>query len=93
MKSFFGQIQTLIVVIPSVFIASDLEMDGDRLVVGENFQTSDPNIYAAGPFVKINQEVNYQYRYTSEMEVAGKVIYLFYIIFFYFHNIYMKRVP
>ncbi|KAH8327104.1 hypothetical protein KR074_002746, partial [Drosophila pseudoananassae] len=57
-----------------LFMASKLEMDGDRLLVGENFQTSDPNIYAAGPCVKIRQEVNYQYRYTSEMEIAGKLL-------------------
>ncbi|EDV37603.1 uncharacterized protein Dana_GF13533 [Drosophila ananassae] len=57
-----------------LFISSNLEMEGDRLLVGENFQTSDPNIYAAGAFVKIRQEVNYQYRYTSEMEIAGKLL-------------------
>lgn len=88
MKPFCDNIQKLIVMISSVFISSNLEMEGDRLLVGENFQTSDPNIYAAGAFVKIRQEVNYQYRYTSEMEIAGKVDYIFFIL----DNNYIKRV-
>lgn len=50
-----------------------IELDGNEILVNERFQTNDPDIYAAGNFIKLRQECNYQYKFVSERETARKV--------------------
>ncbi|KAH8305921.1 hypothetical protein KR018_004134 [Drosophila ironensis] len=57
-----------------IFEASSIQLDNNYIVINEKFQTNDPNIYAAGRFVKIMPEPNYQYKYTSAREVAVKLL-------------------
>ncbi|KAH8402349.1 hypothetical protein KR009_011514 [Drosophila setifemur] len=52
---------------------ANIELDGDDIVVNDCYRTNDPNIYAAGSFVQIKPEPNYQYQCTSEREIAAKV--------------------
>ncbi|KAH8284805.1 hypothetical protein KR054_001226, partial [Drosophila jambulina] len=52
---------------------ADIELDGDDILVNDRYQTNDPNIYAAGNYIKLRRECNYQYKWVSEREVAQKV--------------------
>ncbi|KAH8370674.1 hypothetical protein KR093_004626 [Drosophila rubida] len=54
-------------------ISSDINLKNNRILVNKNFQTNDPDIYAAGKFIEMNEFVNHQYRFVSEMETAEKV--------------------
>ncbi|KAH8389744.1 hypothetical protein KR200_000871 [Drosophila serrata] len=53
---------------------ADLDLDGDNILVNECYQTNDPNIYAAGNYIKLRRECNYQYKYVSERETARKLL-------------------
>ncbi|KAH8253481.1 hypothetical protein KR032_005678, partial [Drosophila birchii] len=53
---------------------TDIDLDGDNILVNECFQTNDPNIYAAGNYIKLRRECNYQYKYVSELEIARKLL-------------------
>ncbi|KAH8234415.1 hypothetical protein KR038_009519, partial [Drosophila bunnanda] len=51
-----------------------IELSGDDILVNERFQTNDPNIYAAGNFIKLRRECNYQFKFVSEREIARKLL-------------------
>uniref|UniRef100_B4MQB4 GK21451 n=1 Tax=Drosophila willistoni TaxID=7260 RepID=B4MQB4_DROWI len=52
-----------------------IEITEDRHIwVDENYCTNDPNIYAAGKYVTIKTEPNYQYIHTADEEMADKLI-------------------
>nr|XP_044251728.1 cilia- and flagella-associated protein 61 isoform X1 [Drosophila takahashii] len=54
--------------------AANIELDGNDILVNEQYQTNDPDIYAVGTFVKIRRTPNYQYRFVSERELARKML-------------------
>ncbi|XP_034480066.1 cilia- and flagella-associated protein 61 [Drosophila innubila] len=57
-------------------IDSCIDLNDNRILVNKNFQTNDPDIYAVGNFIEFNEPVNYQYRFTSEMETAQKLMHI-----------------
>ncbi|XP_062128764.1 cilia- and flagella-associated protein 61 [Drosophila sulfurigaster albostrigata] len=57
-----------------MLIRSNIRVENREILVDENFCTNDPNIYAAGKNVAIIWKVFYQYTYTSEIEMAEKLI-------------------
>lgn len=52
---------------------AELLMDGCKVLVNQDFCTSDSNIFAAGTFIKHVSEPNHQYTYVSAIEMAEKV--------------------
>lgn len=50
-----------------------IELDGNQILVNERYQTNDPDVYAAGSFIKMRITPNYQYKFVSERELARKV--------------------
>jgi len=55
-------------------IESRIELKENRILVNQQFQTNDPDIYAVGKYIEFKEPVNHQYRFTSEMETAQKVV-------------------
>ncbi|XP_011293922.1 cilia- and flagella-associated protein 61-like isoform X1 [Musca domestica] len=54
---------------------ADLDTEGSSVLINENYQTSDPWVYAIGNFVKHRNEPNHQYRFVCPQEAAEKIIY------------------
>ncbi|XP_052841054.1 cilia- and flagella-associated protein 61 isoform X2 [Drosophila gunungcola] len=54
--------------------AANINLDNNEILVNERYQTNDPNIYAAGSFIKMRPKPNYQYRYVSSREMARKIL-------------------
>ncbi|XP_065369067.1 cilia- and flagella-associated protein 61-like [Calliphora vicina] len=57
-----------------IFKNADIDTDHNFVLVNENYQTSEPNIYAMGNFIKHTTEPNHQYRFVSTEEAAEKII-------------------
>lgn len=57
----------------TVFEDSELATSGSFILVNENYETSDPSVFAMGNFIKHHKEPNHQYRYVSPQEAAEKV--------------------
>ncbi|XP_017959932.1 cilia- and flagella-associated protein 61 [Drosophila navojoa] len=55
---------------------SKITVKDGLVVVNKNFQTNDPNIYAAGRFIKMVDNINHQYQYTNAMETAKKLMHI-----------------
>ncbi|KMY95857.1 cilia- and flagella-associated protein 61 isoform X2 [Drosophila simulans] len=53
---------------------SGIELDGNEILVNERYQTNDPDVYAAGSFIKMRITPNYQYKFVSERELARKIL-------------------
>ncbi|XP_023037946.1 cilia- and flagella-associated protein 61 [Drosophila willistoni] len=53
-----------------------IEVKNNRIQVNKNYQTNDPHIYAVGQFIEMWDNPNYQYQYTSERELAKKLMYI-----------------
>ncbi|SPP72843.1 cilia- and flagella-associated protein 61 [Drosophila guanche] len=53
-----------------------IEMRKNKILVDEQFQTNDPNIYAVGKFIRMTGAPNYQYKYTSERELGRKLMHI-----------------
>ncbi|XP_068148018.1 cilia- and flagella-associated protein 61 [Drosophila tropicalis] len=61
--------------VEKILRTSGIEVTEDRYIsVDENYCTNDPNIYAAGRYVTIKTEPNYQYIHTADEELAKKLI-------------------
>ncbi|XP_017024545.1 cilia- and flagella-associated protein 61 isoform X1 [Drosophila kikkawai] len=54
--------------------SAGIDMEGDDILVNERYQTNDPNIYAAGNYIKLRRECNYQYKFVSQRETARKLL-------------------
>ncbi|XP_017054423.1 cilia- and flagella-associated protein 61 isoform X2 [Drosophila ficusphila] len=55
-------------------VSSDIEVEGNEILVNNKYQTNDPDIYAAGKYIKIRDFPNYQYKFASDREVARKLL-------------------
>ncbi|XP_001360498.2 cilia- and flagella-associated protein 61 isoform X1 [Drosophila pseudoobscura] len=53
-----------------------IQLRKDDILVNEDFQTNDPNIYAVGKFIQMKGAPNYQYKYTSERELGRKLMHI-----------------
>ncbi|KRF79984.1 cilia- and flagella-associated protein 61 isoform X2 [Drosophila virilis] len=60
--------------IERMLLNSDINMKNRKILVDEDYCTNDPNIYAAGKHVTFVWDSFYQYIYTSEREMAQKLI-------------------
>ncbi|XP_064543772.1 cilia- and flagella-associated protein 61 [Drosophila montana] len=60
--------------IEQMLIKSDIHMRNRKILVDEDYCTNDPHIYAAGKHVTFGLDSFYQYIYTSEREMAQKLI-------------------
>ncbi|XP_030555401.1 cilia- and flagella-associated protein 61 isoform X1 [Drosophila novamexicana] len=54
--------------------ASEIKLRGRHILVNKNFQTNDPDIYAVGKHIEIDESINHQYQYTNEKETAIKLM-------------------
>ncbi|KAH8307392.1 hypothetical protein KR044_011244 [Drosophila immigrans] len=63
-------------IVKKCLIDSDIHISNNKILVNKKFQTNDPDIYAVGNFIEFNEHVNHQYRFTSEMEMAEKLMYI-----------------
>ncbi|EDW02631.1 cilia- and flagella-associated protein 61 [Drosophila grimshawi] len=55
---------------------SEITLSGSKILVNKEFQTNDPDIYAAGTFIEIKDYLNHQYQYVSERETAIKLMHI-----------------
>ncbi|XP_030388035.1 cilia- and flagella-associated protein 61 isoform X2 [Scaptodrosophila lebanonensis] len=56
------------------FIKCGIEVNNGHILVDEDFRTNDEHIYAAGKFIQIRNDPNYQYKHTSARETAEKLM-------------------
>ncbi|XP_034109209.1 cilia- and flagella-associated protein 61 isoform X1 [Drosophila albomicans] len=63
-------------IVKKCLIDSDIQLRNNKILVNKKFQTNDPDIYAVGNFIQFNEPVNHQYRFTSEMETAQKLMHI-----------------
>ncbi|KAM7343044.1 cilia- and flagella-associated protein 61-like [Cochliomyia hominivorax] len=57
-----------------IFQKSGINTQDNFVLVNDKYQTSAPNIYAMGNFIKHEVEPNHQYRFVSSQEAAEKII-------------------